>query len=247
MRRPRVAVFRPDDGRIDDAAALLETLGAEPVPDPMLTIEPTGETPPDADFVVLTSATGVDVLADAGWEPGDATLCCIGQSTADAAEEVGWTVDRVPEQYDSAGMVAELRNDVAGETVALARSDRASATMPEGLREVGAEVTETTLYRLRRPEDAGESAELATEGRLDGAVFTSSSTVEGFLTAAEARTVREAAVSGLADAVVGVIAEGPAETACENGITVDVVPDEADFEALARAVVERAKARSESD
>lgn len=243
MPRPRVAVFRPDDGRIDDAADLLDSLGAEPVPDPMLTIEPTGETPPDADFVVLTSSTGVDVLADAGWAPGDAVLCCIGASTAEAAEAVGWTVDRVPEQYDSGGMVAELRDDVAGKTVALARSDRASATMPEGLRDAGADVSETTLYRLERPDDAGESAEMAARGELDGAAFTSASTVEGFLAAAEERGVREDAVAGLNEAAVGAIAESPAETAREAGIEVDVVPEAADFEALARAVVERAKRR----
>jgi uroporphyrinogen-III synthase len=244
MSRPRVAVFRPDDGRVDDAADRLDSLGAEPVPDPMLTIEPTGETPPAADFVVLTSATGVDVLAAAGWDPGDAVLCCIGGSTAEAAEEAGWTVDRVPEQYDSAGMVAELRGDVAGKTVALARSDRASETMPEGLRDAGADVTETTLYRLERPADAGESAALAARGELDGAAFTSSSTVEGFLAAAEERGVREDAIAGLDGAVVGAIAESPAGTARDAGIAVDMVPEEADFEALAQAVVERAKRRA---
>ena len=240
MGRPRVAVFRPDDGRIDDAATLLESLGAEPVPDPMLTIEPTGETPADAEFVVLTSATGVDVLADSGWEPGDAVLCCIGPSTAEAAEAAGWTVGRIPDQYDSEGMVAELGDDVAGRTVALARSDRASETMPAGLRAAGAEVSETTLYRLRRPEDAGSSAELAAAGELDGVAFTSASTVEGFLEAAAEREVRDEAVAGLGDAAVGAIAEGPAETARDAGIAVDVVPDEADFEALARAVVDAA-------
>ncbi|GAB7094269.1 uroporphyrinogen-III synthase [Halolamina litorea] len=244
MTPPRIAAFRPDDGRIDEAAALLDSLGAEPVPDPMLTIEPTGESPPRADFVVLTSATGVAVLDDAGWAPGDATLCCIGDSTAEAAEAAGWTVERVPDEYDSAGMVAELREDVAGQTVALARSDRASATMPEGLRDAGADVSETTLYRLERPEDAGRSAELAAAGELDGAAFTSSSTVEGFLAAAEERGIREEAIEGLNDAVVGAIADGPAATARDAGIEVDVVPDEADFEALARAVVERAGGRA---
>jgi uroporphyrinogen-III synthase len=241
MSRPRVAVFRPDDGRVDDAADLLRSFGAEPVPDPMLTIEPTGEQPPEADFVVLTSSTGVDVLADAGWDPGEATLCCIGSSTAEAAEAAGWTVERVPEQYDSEGMVAELRDDVTGKTVALARSDRASATMPEGLCEAGADVSETTLYRLNRPDDAGESAELAAAGDLDGAAFTSSSTVEGFLAAAEERGIHEEAVAGLEQAVVGAIADGPAETARDAGIKVEFVPEDADFEALARGVVERAK------
>lgn len=236
----RAAVFRPDDGRLDAAAELLSSLGATPVPDPMLEIVPTGNRPPAADFVVLTSSTGVGILQEAGWEPGDAKLCCIGPSTAESAREAGWDVDRVPEQYDSAGMVAALEDDVAGKSVAVARSDHGSETLLAGLEEAGADVTETVLYRLRRPENSGESAELAAEGELEAVLFTSSRTVTGFLEAAAERGVREAAVAGLEDAVVGAIAEGPAETAREAGIAVDVVPDEADFDRLAAEVVEAA-------
>lgn len=236
----RAAVFRPDDGRLADAAELLESLGATPVPDPMLAIEPTDERPPESDFVVLTSSTGVDILADAGWEPGDATLCCIGPSTAEAARDVGWTVDRVPAEYDSAGMVAELSDDMAGELVAVARSAHGSETLLSGLREAGAEVTETVLYRLTRPSDSGTSAEMAAEGDLDAVLFTSSRTVLGFLAAAADRGIRAAAIAGLQDAEVGAIAEGPAETARDHGIEVDIVPAEADFDLLAAEVVEEA-------
>jgi uroporphyrinogen-III synthase len=236
----RAAVFRPDDGRLEDAADLLDALGATPVADPMLAIDPTGERPPAADYVVLTSSTGVDILADAGWIPGDAVLCCIGPSTAEAAREAGWTVARVPEEYDSAGMVAALRDEVDGASVAVARSAHGSDSLLDGLGQAGAEVTETVLYRLTRPESSGKSATMAAEGKLEAVLFSSSRTVEGFLDAAEERGVREAAVSGLADAVVGAIADGPAETAREHGIDVDIVPEEADFELLATEAVEEA-------
>ncbi|WP_373189332.1 uroporphyrinogen-III synthase [Halolamina sp.] len=236
----RAAVFRPDDGRLDNAVELLESLGATPVPDPMLEIVPTEERPPVADFVVLTSSTGVAILADTGWEPGDAKLCCIGPSTAESARGVGWSVDRVPEEYNSAGMVAALRDEVAGKHVVVARSDHGSATMLDGLREAGAEVTETVLYRLRRPEDSGESAAMAAAGDLEAVLFTSSRTVTGFLEAAAERGVRAEAVAGLDHAVVGAIADGPAETAREAGIVVDIVPEEADFDLLAAEVVEAA-------
>ena len=99
-------------------------------------------------------------------------------------------------------------------------------------------MTETVLYRLARPEGAGESAELAAAGDLDAAAFTSSLTVDNFLAAADARGVGEAARAGLADAVVGVIGPPTAETAADRGVAVDVVPDEASFEALATAVVD---------
>jgi uroporphyrinogen-III synthase len=52
--------------------------------------------------------------------------------------------------------------------------------------------------------------------------------------------VREAAVAGLNDAVVGAIGPPTADTAREAGIEVDVVPAEADFDLLATEVVEAA-------
>ncbi|WP_434521537.1 uroporphyrinogen-III synthase [Halorubrum sp. AS12] len=237
-RGPRVAVFRPDDERIESAVELLRSLGAEPVADPMLEVEPTGAVPADAPLVVLTSKTGVELAAEAGWEPGDADLAAIGPATAAAAREAGWSVDVVPEEYTSAGLVAALEPRVAGEQVAVARSDHGSDVLLDGLREAGADVTETVLYRLTRPADAGDSAESAAAGDLDAVAFTSSLTVENFLAAAEDRGVDDEARTGLADAVVGTIGPPTAETAADNGVAVDVVPDEASFEALATAVVD---------
>jgi uroporphyrinogen-III synthase len=238
---PRVAVFRPADERIDDATALLESLGADPVPDPMLAVEPTGAVPDSAPYVVLTSKTGVELAAEAGWEPGDATLVAIGPATAGAAREAGWTVDVVPDEYTSAGLVEALSGRVDGRRVEVARSDHGSDVLVDGLRAAGATVNETVLYRLTRPEGAGESADLAAAGELDAAAFTSSLTVTHFLEAADERGVREAAIAGLTDAVVGAIGPPTAETAAEHGVDVDVVPDDADFAALAEAVVEAVK------
>ena len=236
--RPRVAVFRPDDERIDAAADLLSALGAEPVSDPMLAVEPTGETPADAPYVVLTSKTGVELAAEAGWEPGEATLVAIGPATAAAAREAGWTVDVVPDEYTSAGLVERLRGEVDGVRIEVARSDHGSDVLLDGLREAGAVVSETVLYRLIRPDEAGDSAELAAAGELAAAAFTSSLTVEHFVEAAAERGVRDAAIAGLNEAVVGAIGPPTAETAADHGIDVDVVPEDAEFESLARAVVE---------
>ena len=236
--RSRVAVFRPDDERIEAAVELLRELGVDPVPDPMLEVEPTGSVPADAPLVVLTSVTGVELASEAGWEPGAADLAAIGPATAAAAREAGWAVDVVPDEYTSAGLVAALEGRVTGERVVVARSDHGSDVLLDGLREAGAEVTETVLYRLTRPAGAGDSAELAAAGDLDAVAFTSSLTVENFLDAAADRGVEGAARAGLADAVVGAIGPPTAETAADSGVEVDVVPDEASFEALAAAVVD---------
>lgn len=239
--RLRVAVFRPDDERLSNAVELLESLGADPVADPMLGVEPSGEAPePGTDYVILTSKTGVELAAETGWNPGDATVVAIGSATADALREAGYAVDRVPEEYSSAGLVDALRDEVDGAAVEVARSDHGSPVLTEGLADAGADVHETVLYRLVRPEEAGGSAELAAEGELDAALFTSSLTVEHFLDAADERGVRGDAIAGLDPAVVGAIGDPTAKTAEDLGIAVGVVPETADFETLACAVVEDA-------
>jgi uroporphyrinogen-III synthase len=234
-------VFRPDDGRLQRAVELLDALGADPVPDPMLAVEPTGAAPrDDREYVILTSTTGVRLAARAGWEPSDATVCAIGATTAEALRERGYQVDVVPEEYSSSGLVAALADRVDGARVEVARSDHGSDVLLDGLEAAGADVHETVLYELVRPEGAGGSAELAAAGELDAALFSSSLTVEHFLAAAAERGVGGDAVAGLADAVVGAIGEPTAETAGNAGIDVDVVPDTADFDVLATAVVEAA-------
>ncbi|RXK50485.1 uroporphyrinogen-III synthase [Halorientalis pallida] len=236
--RPHVAVFRPDDERITDAVELLDDLSADPVPDPMLEVAPTGASPrADADYAVFTSKTGAELIAEAGWTPGETTVCAIGDPTAAALESAGYTVDLVPEEFSSSGLVDALEGSCDGARIEIARSDHGSAVLLDGLNDAGAYVHETVLYRLTRPADAGESAELAAAGDLDAALFTSSLTVEHFLTAAEDRGIREDAVAGLAEAVVAVIGEPTAETARSHGLDVDVIPDQADFETLARDAV----------
>ncbi|GAB3684796.1 uroporphyrinogen-III synthase [Salinarchaeum chitinilyticum] len=255
--RPSVAVFRPDDGRLEAAVSALADAGVEPVADPMLAVDPTDATPErDADVVVFTSKTGVELVAEAGWTPADATtVSAIGAATADALRSADYAVDVVPEEYSSRGLVDALEPRIEGggdagsvpneavdrgpaTSVEVARSDHGSDVLLDGLRAAGAAVHETVLYELRRPQDAGDSTELAAAGELDGVCFTSSLTVEHFFEAATERGVEAAARQGLEDAVVGVIGEPTAATARERGLDVDVVPASADVDELIADVVD---------
>ena len=237
----RVAVFRPADERLETAVELLDSLGATPVDDPMLAIEPTGAVPAtEADYTIFTSKTGIELAAEAGWEPGETTLVSIGSGTTAAAEAVGWNVDKEPETYSSAGLVELLSGEVDSKRVEVARSDHGSQELLDGLEAANADWSETVLYKLVRPPEAGRSAEIAAEGELEAAAFTSSLTVDHFLAAADERGIRDAAIEGLNRAVVGVIGEPTRETAEGHGIDVDIVPEEATFETLATEVVEAA-------
>ncbi len=236
-----VALFRPDDERLASAVELIDSLGATPIPDPMLAVDPTDASPrTDAEYVIFTSKTGVELAATAGWEPGETTICSIGPRTADILRDHGYTVDIVPEAYTSSGLVEALADRIDGARVEVARSDHGSDVLLEGLEAAGAYIHETVLYRLVRPEESGRSVELAADGELDAACFTSSLTAAHFLEASEALGVRTAALEGLADATVGVIGEPTNETATALGIDVDLVASEATFETLACETVEAA-------
>jgi uroporphyrinogen-III synthase len=237
----RAALFRPDDERLVEGVELLESLGAVPVPDPMLEVRPTGAAPrEDATSTVFTSKTGVELASGTGWDATDTRICAIGERTARALREAGYAVDLIPEEFSSTGLVDALRGDVRGTTVEVARSDHGSPVLTDGLNDCGGYVHETVLYELVRPEGAGVSAERAARGELEAALFTSSLTVEHFVEAAAERGIEEVARSGLEVAVVGAIGEPTRETAERLGIAVDVVPERATFEALACEAVERA-------
>ncbi|MFB6109246.1 MAG: uroporphyrinogen-III synthase [Halodesulfurarchaeum sp.] len=234
----RVAVFRPTDGRLEAAVDLLAEHGVEPVGDPLLEIRTTDRVPrTDAAVTVFTSKTGVEQAVQGGWTPGDTRLATIGPTTADAAEDAGFEVDVIPAEYTSAGLVEALADSVGGDRVEVARSDHGSQVLIEGLLDAGAYVHETVLYELAIPDGAGESVELAAEGELDAALFTSSLTVEHFLGIAADRGIETAVREGLAEAVLGAIGSPTAETAAAAGLSVDVVPANAEFEALLRAVL----------
>ena len=236
--KPVVAAFRPADERAGEAREVLRRLGVEPVVDPMLAVDSTGRTPAPAEYVIFTSKTGAEIVEEAGWSPDGATIAAIGPRTAETLRAAGYAVDIVPAEYSSGGLVDALDGQVEGRAVTVARSDHGSDRLLDGLDEAGATVRETVLYRLHRPEDAGISAELAAAGRLDAVCFTSSLTVTHFLDAAAGRGVREAAVAGLSDAVVGAIGEPTAETATGHGLVPDVVAPEATFDTLAQTVID---------
>lgn len=98
MSQPKVAVLRPDDGRIVEAVQCLQSLGVSPIADPMLTIRPTGQKPRRADILIITSKTGVELSAEQGWYPKGATVCAVGRQTATALRDRGYSVDVIPQR-----------------------------------------------------------------------------------------------------------------------------------------------------
>ena len=227
---PRVAFFRPGDERAERAEREARERGLEPLSDPLLETSSTGAKPrTDAEFVVLTSVTGVELAAETV-SGSDTVVCAIGPKTAEALRDAGVDVDVVPDEYTSAGLVEALGGRVDGARVEVARSDHGSDELLDGLNEAGAYVHETVLYEIRRPEGGGERTARALEkGTVDAVLFTSSLTVEHLVEALETTGVGPGALDGVGVYAIG---EPTRETAEALGIRVDEVPENETFDSL---------------
>ncbi|OGG00002.1 MAG: uroporphyrinogen-III C-methyltransferase [Candidatus Glassbacteria bacterium GWA2_58_10] len=235
-----------------DFSELLKGMGAGVVELPTIKIGPSPE--PERvnevlcslsgfDWIVFTSANGVKVLleelrradGDVRWL-GRAHLCAIGPATAAALEASGLRVDLMPESYVAESVVEALQRsgELQGKRVLLPRAEIARKILPEALTALGAIVEEVALYstRLEEPENLAEVRRALADGEIDVVSFTSSSTVENFVTLVGEKTLRESAKRTLF-ASIGPVTVKKAE---EYGLKSAIVPKSFTIHDLALAI-----------
>jgi uroporphyrinogen III methyltransferase/synthase len=169
-------------------AARLRSLGAAVVEAPAIRIEPLDGPAPELgryDLVCLTSPNGVRVLFDRLEAAGEdarafagSTVAAIGPGTAAALRHRGISADVIPERSTAEGLLDALAGQPARH-VLVARAKEARDTLPDGLRERGADVDVLALYETAAEPLPPEQIE-AVAG-ADYVTFTSSSTVKNLL------------------------------------------------------------------
>jgi uroporphyrinogen III methyltransferase / synthase len=185
-------------------ASTLRALGAEVVELPAIRIEPRIESDEvqqavaglgEYALICLTSPNGVRLLFEAMAAAGlDAralggasklkqvgkgertTIAAIGPGTARALAENGIAADIVPDRFVAEALVEALAAvEVEGRKVLIARASEARDTLPDALRERGAEVDVVALYETVR--EAPDPAAVEAARSADNVTFTSSSAV----------------------------------------------------------------------
>ena len=212
----RVLITRPIN-HAERLAAMLRTLGVEPVVVPSVSIESpaTYALLDDAvrsldryQWVLFTSRTGVSVFFErvdfVGQQvPGHLRWAAIGRGTADALHAHGIEHVWIPTRYLSEALGNELPAQ-RGESVLRIRAQAASPLPAKRLRSRGIEVDERVAYRtVEAPRDSVPLLRAAFAGGIDGVIFTSASTARGF-----ARLIQHA---GFQDEVASltIVAIGP--------------------------------------
>jgi uroporphyrinogen-III synthase len=172
----------------EDVAAGLRGFGAVPVIAPLINFASAED--PSAlanalhelqdgqfDWLVVTSATTVDVLSGQGVRvPASTRIAAVGETTAAALQLAGYAVDFVPHADNSArGLVKEWpASEILGR-VLIPQSDIADPTLVAGLSKVGFAVEFVTAYRtVGMPLEPNVLADLES-GRIGGVLVTSGS------------------------------------------------------------------------
>lgn len=212
----RVVITRPLE-HAERLAAVLRTLGIEPVVVPTVSYEPPATYGPLDDAIHLldqyqwalfTSRTGVRIFFErvsaAGRQPpGHLRWAAVGPGTADALRAHGFEDVWTPSRYLSKTLGEELPAG-HGERVLRIRAQAASRLPAKRLRSRGIEVDERVAYRtVEAPRDSVPLLRAAFAGGIDGVIFTSASTARGF-----ARLIQHA---GFQDEVASltIVAIGP--------------------------------------
>lgn len=238
-------VLVPRGGKWGDGiAATLRSYGAVPVVAPMINFASADDGAALAnalheledgqfDWLVVTSATTVDVFVGQGAKISPATkIAAVGETTAAALALAGYHVDFAPAADNSArGLVREWpQSDIAGR-VLVPQSDVAEPNLVAGLGKLGLDVQFIAAYRTVAVPVADAVVTDVASGRI-GAILVSSGSV--------ARQIAAQLAPLPEGTVVACIGPRTAFDARAAGLTVDLIAEDRSADALVAALVEHA-------
>ncbi|MDI6783057.1 MAG: uroporphyrinogen-III C-methyltransferase [bacterium] len=229
-------------------AEQLESLGAEVNEFPTIEIIPPDDWKPvdkaiknlpKYDWVIFTSANGVEKFFDRLAEKKldcrqfkNAQLAAIGPATAEALKEKGFIADIVPSEYRAEGIIEAFAPlDLSRKKILLARALEARDILPEQLKQRGAKVDVVPVYKTIKPVGAQRAAPDKLKS-LDVITFASSSSVRNFVEMFSKEEFKEI-ISSAAIAVIGPIT---AQTARELGLPIAIEATEYTIPGLVTAI-----------
>lgn len=250
----RIVVTRTRE-QASELVALLEEYGADCIEYSTINIEPVDDYSvldhelkdlASCEWVLFTSLNGVTYffrrLGELGLDSralAGVKIAVVGRATGEELLKYGIKVDLVPEKFTGEGLAESLiAQGVNGSRILLPRAVKARDILPDTLTAAGADVVIAPVYQNVPP--AGRKDMLRREleeQEIDMVTFTSSSTVTNFLTMVDAASEQELQ-DLLADVAIATIGPITSKTAEENGLTVQVQPEQYTIPDMVNAIVD---------
>ena len=145
------------------------------------------------DWIVFTSQTGVRIFFEQMLEEqvdvrrlSQAKFAVIGEGTAKALKEKGIYPDLMPKVYDGDSLAEAIaKQGIAGQKILIPRAKKGNMHLVPVLEQAGAKVKDLAIYEtVHHKSTVFSIKEELTKEPADCVVFTSASTVEGFVEAA---------------------------------------------------------------
>ncbi len=224
--------------QIPELARLVRARGARPVAFPCMEMECLNRSIldhrgalDDADWVLFTSANGVDCVISA---LGAASLAghrivAVGAKTASALTRAGLEPKRTARRASQEGVVELLAKEPPG-TLVFYRAEQGRDYLVTELERRGWRVRLVPAYRMRCPEaDASAIRAQLREGQIDAVLLGSSRTARHY-----ARRIGDARLASRP--ILVAISPQVAEAARDAGLRVQVVARDASFDAMLDAL-----------
>lgn len=163
----------------------------------------------------------------------------IGPKTANQWHQLGITPDLVPDEYRAEAVVEAFKKwDTQGVRILIPRAAKAREILPDQLRKMGARVNVVDAYKTVSP--TGNTAgvrDMLEKGTINMVTFTSSSTVTNFVKmfGSEKERLTDVWMKRIKVVCIGPIT---ADTARDQGFSVDLIPSDYTIEALTQAITD---------
>jgi uroporphyrinogen III methyltransferase/synthase len=230
----RVVVTRARE-QSDALASRLRALGADAIELPTIEIAPAADYAPldcaisnlsSYDWLIFTSANGIRFFTDrldrsaTDLRSLRARICAIGPATRAAVEALHLKVDLMGKEYVAEGLLDAFSGyDLNGARILLPRAAVARDLVPAELARRGAHVDVVEAYRTVVPADTADRIHAVFARKPDAITFTSSSTVQNFVAAAEAGILEGVKVASI----------GPITTATASRLGIQVTAQACEF------------------
>ena len=216
----------------------LKNLGAEVFECPTIKIAPPSDEfatldaaiKNEFDWLIFTSANGVENfftrLKVHGLDTralGRCKVAAIGSATAEKLSGFGIVADIVPKNFVAESLADALKDFVVGKKVLIARAEIARDVLPDKLKIFGADVTVAPAYKT-----VPETPAQIDFDSIDLVTFTSSSTVENFVSSYGVEVLKK-----IPSAAIGTITAG---TLKKFGVEAKIIAEEFTIDGLVDAI-----------
>lgn len=200
------------------------------------------------EWLILTSVNGVEAFFERMHRLNISKralrhlrIAAIGPATRAAIEREGLTVEVTPKEYVAESIVESLAGKVSGKRVLLCRAKIARDVIPRELRRAGAFVDVVEAYETVIPQSSRVKLRAVLRDptkRPHAITFTSSSTVNNYVSLLAIRSGKSKLVKGVLNASIGPVTSA---TLREYELSVDVQAAQYTIPGLIEALVQRAK------